>query len=95
MTSEEIKNNIYKMLNQLDEKSLSEVNDIMTDYLRKTESKEGWDSLSEEDKAAIAEGLEQIEKGQTIPYDEVRKRIHKKLFQQNMHRLPTHISTFL
>jgi TRAP-type C4-dicarboxylate transport system substrate-binding protein len=70
-----------KMLNQLDNKALIEVNDIMANYLRKTESKEGWDSLSEEDNAAIEEGLEQIEKGQTTPYDEVRKRIHKKLSQ--------------
>jgi hypothetical protein len=69
------------MLNQLYDKALFEVNDVMANYLRKTESKEDWGSLSEEDKTAIKEGLEQIEKGQTTPYYEVRKRFHKKLSQ--------------
>jgi hypothetical protein len=75
-----LKLEIYQLLDQLNEQGLNEVNEMVTAYLRKTDEEEQWDTLSDEDKAAIEEGLEQVEKGMTVPYDEVRKRIQKKFF---------------
>jgi predicted transcriptional regulator len=78
-----LKSEIYQMLDPLDEQGLNEVNEMVTAYIKKTEE-EQWNELSDEDKAAIEEGLEQVEKGMTVPYDEVRKRILKKLSQYGL-----------
>jgi len=79
-----LKSEIYLMLDQLDEQGLNEVNEMVTAYLKQTDEEELWDTLSDEDKAAIEEGLEQVEKGMTVPYEEVRKRIHIKLSQYGL-----------
>jgi predicted transcriptional regulator len=79
-----LKSEIYRMIDELDEQGLIEVNEMVTEYLKQTDEDELWDTLSDEDKAAIEEGLEQVEKGMTVPYEEVRKRIHKKLSQYGL-----------
>lgn len=84
MDSESLKSQIYKQLDQLDEQGLQVVSDMITRYTKQTETEDGWDSLSDEEKAAIEEGLEQVEKGMTVPYNKVRKRIHKKLSQYGL-----------
>jgi hypothetical protein len=58
-----LKSEIYQMLDHLDEQGLNEVNEMVTAYLKQTDEEEQWDTLSDEDKAAIEEGLEQVKKG--------------------------------
>jgi len=41
-----------------------------------------WDELSEEDKASIEIGLEQLERGERIPYEEVIDKIRRKRLQE-------------
>lgn len=84
MNIKTLKSEIYQKLDELDEQGLSEVNDMVTAYLKQTDEEAEWDALPDEDKAAIEEGLEQAEKGMTVPYDEVRERIHKKLSQYGL-----------
>jgi hypothetical protein len=79
-----LKSEIYQKLEELDEQGLNEVNEMVTAYLKKTELEDQWDTLSEEDKAAIEEGLEQVEKGMTVPFDEVRERIRNNLYQHGL-----------
>jgi len=73
-----LKSEIYLMLDQLDEQGLNEVNEMVTAYLKQTDEEELWDTLSDEDKAAIEEGLEQVEKGMTEPHEIVVERLNKK-----------------
>jgi uncharacterized protein YehS (DUF1456 family) len=78
------KSEIYKMLDELDEQGLNEVNEMVTAYLKKTDSDDEWNALSDDDREAIEEGLEQIEKGMTIPFNEVRQRIRNNLYQNGL-----------
>ena len=76
-----LKSEIYRMIDELDEQGLNEVNEMVTAYLRKTDEEEQWNELSDEDKAAIEEGISQIERGEFYTFDEVRERIQKKFFE--------------
>jgi predicted transcriptional regulator len=73
-----LKSEIYQMLDQLDEQGLNEVNEMVTAYLKQTDEEEQWDTLSDEDKAAIDEGLQQLERGEYYTHEEVMERIHRK-----------------
>ncbi len=80
MNIKTLKSEIYQKLEELDEQELNEVNEMVTAYLKKAEQEDQWDTLSEEDKAAIEEGLEQFDRGEFYTFDEVRERIQKKYF---------------
>jgi predicted transcriptional regulator len=73
-----LKSEIYRKIDELDEEQLFQVNEMVTAYLKQTGEEEQWDALSDEDKAAIEEGLEQVEKGMTVPYEVVMDRLNKK-----------------
>jgi len=72
-----LKSEIYLMLDQLDEQGLNEVNEMVTAYIKKTDE-EQWNELSDEDKAAIEEGLQQLERGEFYTHEEVMKMIHRE-----------------
>lgn len=42
--------------------------------LDETEEADWWQALSEQEKAAIEEGLSDIDKGKTTAYDQIKKR---------------------
>lgn len=73
-----LKSEIYQRLDELDEQGLTEVNEMVIAYMKKTDEDAEWNALSDEDRAAIEEGLEQVEKGMTVPFDEVMERLNKK-----------------
>jgi predicted transcriptional regulator len=75
MNIKTLKSEIYQKLDELDEQGLNEVNEMVTAYLKNTELEDQWDTLSEEDKAAIEEGIQQIERGEFYTYEEVRQMI--------------------
>ena len=81
MNRDSIKSEIYHKLDELNEEQLQVVNEMVTAYLKKNDDDAEWNALSDEDRAAIEEGLEQVEKGMTVPFDEVRKRIRNNLYQ--------------
>jgi predicted transcriptional regulator len=78
MNIKTLKSEIYQKLDELDEQGLSEVNDMVTAYLKQTDEEAEWDALPDEDKAAIEEGIQQIERGQFYTHEEVMERIHRK-----------------
>jgi len=41
-------------------------------------SKDFWDELSEADKTSVEKGLEQLARGERVPYEEVIDKIRKK-----------------
>lgn len=45
--------------------------------VKKSAQEDWWDEISNDEKQQIQIGLEQVEKGQTIPHEEVMKK-HKK-----------------
>jgi hypothetical protein len=55
-----LKSKIYHKLDELDEQGLNEVNEMVAAYLKQTDEEELWDTLSDEDKAAIEDGLHYI-----------------------------------
>lgn len=80
MNIKALKSEIYQKLDELDEQGLNQVNEMVTTYLKKTEQEDHWDDLSEEDRVAIEEGIQQIERGEFYTFDEVRECIQKKFF---------------
>ena len=79
-----LKSEIYRKLELLDEEQLQVVSEMVTAYQKQTNKEEGeWDALSDENKAAIEEGVSQIEKGEFYSFEEVRVRIHKTFFDLN------------
>jgi predicted transcriptional regulator len=75
MNIKTLKSEIYQKLDELDEQGLSEVNDMVTAYLKQTDEEAEWDALPDEDKAAIDEGIQQIERGEFYKYEEFRQII--------------------
>jgi predicted transcriptional regulator len=73
-----LKSEIYRKIDELDEEQLFQVNEMVTAYLKQTNEEEQWDTLSDEDKAAIEEGISQIERGEFYTHEEVMKMIHRE-----------------
>lgn len=46
--------------------------------LKKSKEVDWWDEISEEERAAIHEGLAQLDRGEGIPHEEVMKEIGAK-----------------
>ena len=62
------------LLNTHKEKVLQKVKEI----LEKEEDVDFWDGLNAEDQSAINEGLDQLDKGQHVTHESVRKEISKR-----------------
>jgi predicted transcriptional regulator len=78
MEEQSLKSEIYRKLDELDDEGLNMVNEMVTAYLKKTDDDVEWNALSDEDRAAIEEGLEQADKGMTVPHEVVMERLNKK-----------------
>ncbi|MDH5399523.1 MAG: hypothetical protein OEX02_15345 [Cyclobacteriaceae bacterium] len=62
------------LLNTHKEQVLQKVKEI----LEKEQDVDFWDGLNAEDQAAINEGLDQLDKGQYVSHESVRKEISKR-----------------
>ncbi|MBK6536329.1 MAG: hypothetical protein WBQ38_10615 [Ignavibacteria bacterium] len=72
MTTTDLKSKIKSKVDEInDVELLEEVNSIVN-YL--TSGKEDWNNLSTELKEAVEEGLQQLNTGNKISYDELKKR---------------------
>ncbi len=65
---------ISKIINSTDESILNSVKSI----LKIEDEADFWNELSMDDKAAINEGLEQLDKGQYISHESVQEEIKKR-----------------
>ena len=79
MNTAELKSDLHKYV--------VETNDInilrqMSEYfrnLRKTQTVDWWDSLSPEQQESINKGVEQLDEGEGISHEDVRKKVNKLL----------------
>lgn len=72
MTSTDLKLKIKSKVDKINDVKLLEEVDSIMNYL--TSGKEDWNNLPLELQEAIEEGLEQLNRGEKISYDEVKKR---------------------
>jgi predicted transcriptional regulator len=74
----EIKNYLHKLIVETDDENiLSKVQAYFTTL--KGKNIDWWDTISEQEKDAINIGLRQLENGEGIPHEEVRKKANKIL----------------
>jgi hypothetical protein len=80
MTRTEIKQNIHSLVDSVEDyKKLKEIREIV-EYLVNEDVVE-WNSLSHQEQLAIQEGIQDAENGNTIDYDDF-KRKHAKWFEK-------------
>lgn len=76
MSTAELKSNLHKLIEDTDdpEKLKTTFNILSED----NDDKDLWDALSDEEKAAITEGLDDIENGRVYTHEEVKKQMKVK-----------------
>ena len=72
MTTTDLKSKIKSKVDEINDVELLEEGNSIVNYL--TSGKEDWNNLSTELKEAVEEGLQQLNTGNKIPYDELKKR---------------------
>lgn len=65
---------ISEIINSKDERVLNAVKSL----LKIEDEVDFWEGLSEEDRAAVDEGLEQLDKGQYVSHESVREEIKNR-----------------
>ncbi|MDD2278182.1 MAG: hypothetical protein PHD06_02930 [Bacteroidales bacterium] len=73
----ELKSDLHHLIDKINDKSiLNAVRTILSKQAEK--STDWWDMANEEDKKAIKEGLEQLDKGDFLTRSQVRGKIKEK-----------------
>ncbi len=76
MTAIKIKQNLHSIIDNLeDDLILEQINEAVTQIVE--EKKIKWDSLSEEEKKSIETGIEQLDRGEMIDYEDLKKEFPK------------------
>ncbi len=73
-----LKKEIYNKLEQLDDRGLYEVNEMMTTYLNNSKTNERWDELTIVQKNGILQAMESIENGKGIKHEVVTEKYRLK-----------------
>lgn len=74
----EIKNHLHKLIVETDDESiLSKVQAYFTTL--KSKNVDWWDTISDQEKEAINIGMQQLENGEGIPHEEVKRKMDKLL----------------
>ena len=74
----EIKNYLHKLIVETDDESiLSKVQAYFTTL--KSKNVDWWETISDQEKEAINRGLQQLENGEGIPHEEVKRKVDKLL----------------
>lgn len=75
---EELKKKLYKLIDSIDDEHvLNVLTEDVVPYVIQSKAKEG-DDLTEEEIKEIKAGLEEIERGETMPWEELKKEMAKK-----------------
>lgn len=73
-----IKNYLHKLIVETDdENTLNKVHAYFTTL--KSSDVDWWDTISDQEKDAINIGLQQLDNGEGIPHDEVKRKVDKLL----------------
>ena len=82
MNKTEIKQNIHSLIDTIeDEGKLEQLKQVAEHIIRDKNTE--WESLTSEEKKAIQEGLDDVEKGNSISYDEFKKKHFQWLLIHN------------
>jgi len=77
----EIKNYLHKLIVETDDENiLSKVQAYFTTL--KGKNMDLWDTISSQEKEAINTGLQQLENGEGVPHEEVKRKADKLLGRQ-------------
>ena len=79
MSTAELKNYLVKLIIDIEDESLLEKVKSYVSTLVTGKDVDWWDTISEDEKASIEKGIEQADKGQLTPHDEVMKKYKKWL----------------
>ena len=81
MSTLELKNDVLRLIVETDDaKVLEQVKLFITNILH-SEKQDWWDTVSEEEKQSIKQGMADADAGKLIPHEEVRKVINAKIEQ--------------
>lgn len=78
ITTAEIKNYLHKLIVETDDENV--LNKVQAFFLKlKGENVDWWDTISSQQKETINIGLQQLENGEGIPHEEVKRKADKLL----------------
>lgn len=76
MTAIKIKQNLHSIIDNLKDNHILElVNEAVSQIIE--DKKLNWDSLSEEEKKSIITGLKQLEAGEYVYYEDMKKKFNE------------------
>lgn len=78
MDTTNIKINLIKEIDSLDNKNVKELYGIVMNFINGKVESENWDSLTEIQKAGIESGLNQLDQNKGISHDMVMEELKKK-----------------
>lgn len=78
MSTIEIKKEIISKVESFNKKELEEFYGMVINFMNGNTDHDFWDSLTDDEKKAIDEGLEDIKNGKTATWEEVRNDIKNK-----------------
>lgn len=78
MDTTNIKINLIKEIDSLDNKNVKELYGIVMNFINGKVESENWDSLTEIQKAGIVSGLNQLDQDKGISHDMVMEELKKK-----------------
>jgi hypothetical protein len=78
MNPAEIKIELFRKLDGLKDNKLNEVYGLLLNYINNEKDVSEWDSLSTEEKAALEQGIEQLNANKTTTHNQVLSAARKK-----------------
>ncbi len=76
MTAIKIKQNLHSLIDNLEDDHILEmINETVTQIIKDKKLK--WDSLSEEEKKSILTGLKQLDTGEYVYYEDMKKEFNE------------------
>jgi predicted transcriptional regulator len=79
MTTAELKLNLFRQIDNMDESHLEELFGIMSNYIASRNDLDEWSFLSEQQQEAILSAIEEAEANKLVPHETVIEEAQKKL----------------
>jgi len=78
MTTDQIKFQIYRKIDNLDASGLKELYGLITNYLNSKKDSSDWIGVSDYEKTEIGIAIEQLKENEGISHNDVMKALRKK-----------------
>jgi len=78
MTTDQIKFQIYRKIDNLDASELKELYGLITNYLNSKKDSSDWIGVSDYEKTEIGIAIEQLKENEGISHNDVMKALRKK-----------------